>query len=330
IAPALAAGNTVVLKPAEHTPVTALELGRLVERAGFPPGVVNIVPGFGETAGDALVRHPDVDKIAFTGETVTGQTIARNAADTLKHVSFELGGKSPNIVFDDYDLDDAVTAAMAGVFVASGQTCVAGSRLFLHERIHDAFLERLVERAGRVRVGDPLRRETQMGSQACEQQWNKIRELVRSGVEQGAEVLTGGRPPEDPALASGFFFTPTVFSNVETDMRIAQEEIFGPVVSAFKFSDEDELVERANAVKYGLAGGVWTRDIKRALRVARRIRAGTIWINCYRKVHWAVPFGGYKMSGYGRENGQEVLDLYTQTKTVWVDLTEAQPNPYAD
>ncbi len=330
IAPALAAGNTVVLKPAEHTPVTALELGRLVEEAGFPPGVVNIVPGFGETAGDALVRHPDVDKIAFTGETTTGQIIARNAADTLKHVSFELGGKSPNIVFDDYELDDAVTAAMAGVFVAAGQTCVAGSRLFLNEKIHDAFLEKLVSRASKVRVGDPLKQETQMGSQTCEQQWNKIRELVQSGVEEGAEILTGGKPPEDPALSSGFFFTPTVFSHVSTDMRIAQEEIFGPVVSTFKFSDEDELVEKANAVKHGLAGGVWTRDIKRAFRVSRRIRAGTIWVNCYRKIHWAVPFGGYKMSGYGRENGQEVMDLYTQTKTVWMDLTESQPNPYAN
>lgn len=329
IAPALAAGNTVVLKPAEHTSVTALELGRLVEEAGFPPGVVNVVPGFGETAGEALVRHPDVDKIAFTGETSTGQVIARNAADTLKHVSFELGGKSPNIVFDDTDLDDAVTAAMGGVFVASGQTCVAGSRLFLHEKIHDAFLEKLVSRASKIRVGDPLKKETLMGSQTCEQQWNKVRELVQSGVAEGAEVLTGGKPPEDPALSSGFFFTPTVFSRVSHDMRIACEEIFGPVVSTFRFSDEDELVERVNAVKYGLAGGVWTRDLKRALRVSRRIKAGTIWINCYRKVHWAVPFGGYKMSGYGRENGQEVIDLYTQTKTVWMDLTESQANPYA-
>ncbi len=329
IAPALAAGNTVVLKPAEHTPVTALELGRLVEEAGFPPGTVNIVPGFGETAGDALVRHPDVDKIAFTGETATGQIIAKNAADTLKHVSFELGGKSPNIVFDDYDLEDAVSAAMGGVFVAAGQTCVAGSRLFLHEKVHDEFLERLVSRAGKVRVGDPLKQETQMGSQTCEQQWNKIQELVQSGVNEGAEILVGGTPPEDPGLSDGFFFTPTVFSGVEEGMRIAQEEIFGPVISTFKFSDEDELVERANAVKYGLGGGVWTRDLKRAIRVSRRIKAGTIWINCYRKIHWAVPFGGYKMSGYGRENGKEVLDLYTQTKTIWMDLTENQVNPYA-
>lgn len=330
IAPALAAGNTVVLKPAEHTPVTALELGRLIEEAGFPAGTVNIVPGFGETAGDALVRHPDVDKIAFTGETTTGQIIAKNAADTLKHVSFELGGKSPNIVFDDYDLEDAVSAAMGGVFVAAGQTCVAGSRLFLHEKIHDEFLERLVSRTRKVRVGDPLQQETQMGAQTCEQQWNKIQELVQSGVNEGAEILVGGIPPEGQGLSEGFFFTPTVFSGVEHDMRIAQEEIFGPVISTFKFSDEDELVERANAVKYGLGGGVWTRDLKRAIRVSRRIKAGTVWINCYRKIHWAVPFGGYKMSGYGRENGQEVMDLYTQTKTIWMDLTEHQANPYAN
>lgn len=330
LAPALAAGNTVVLKPAEHTPVTALELGRLIEEAGFPPGVVNIVPGWGETAGAALVRHAGVDKIAFTGETATGQVIAREAAGTLKHVSFELGGKSPNIVFDDFRLEEAVAGAMAGVFVAAGQTCVAGSRLFLHEKIHDAFLERLVERARKVRVGDPLRRETQMGSQTCEQQWRKIEELVRSGLEEGAEVLTGGKRPEDPSLADGFFYTPTVFAGATPRMRVAQEEIFGPVITAFKFSDEDELVEKANGVKYGLAGGIWTRDIKRAHRMARRLKAGTIWINCYRKVHWAVPFGGYKMSGYGRENGLEVMDLYTQTKAVWVDLSETHPDPYAD
>ena len=329
LAPALAAGNTVVLKPAEQTPVTALEFAKLVERAGFPPGVVNVVTGFGETAGAALVRHPEVDKIAFTGETVTGQIIAREAAATLKHVSFELGGKSPHIVFADADMDNALIGAASGVFVAAGQTCVAGSRLFVQRRVYDEFLTKLSERAKRIRVGDPLLRETQMGSQTSEEQVRKIMSYVDIGKEEGATLLAGGGPPEDPALSGGYFFTPTVFGDVENGMRIAQEEIFGPVIAAGVFDDEDELIAKANGVRYGLAGGVWTQDIKRAHRVARRIKAGTVWVNCYRRLHWASPFGGYKMSGYGRENGLEVMSLYTQVKSVWVDLAEKTPDPYA-
>ena len=329
LAPALAAGNTVVLKPAEQTPVTALEFAKLVERAGFPPGVVNVVTGFGETAGAALVRHPEVDKIAFTGETVTGQIIAREAAATLKHVSFELGGKSPHIVFADADMDNALIGAASGVFVAAGQTCVAGSRLFVQRRVYDEFLTKLSERAKRIRVGDPLLRETQMGSQTSEEQVRKIMSYVDIGKEEGATLLAGGGPPEDPALSGGYFFTPTVFGDVENGMRIAQEEIFGPVIAAGVFDDEDELIAKANGVRYGLAGGVWTQDIKRAHRVARRIKAGTVWVNCYRRLHWASPFGGYKMSGYGRENGLEVMSLYTQVKSVWVDLEEKTPDPYA-
>ena len=329
LAPALAAGNTVVLKPAEQTPVTALEFAKLVERAGFPPGVVNVVTGFGETAGAALVKHPEVDKIAFTGETVTGQIIAREAAATLKHVSFELGGKSPHIVFADADMDNALIGAASGVFVAAGQTCVAGSRLFVQRRIYDEFLTKLSERAKRIRVGDPLLRETQMGSQTSEEQVQKIMSYVDIGKAEGATLLAGGGPPEDPALSGGYFFTPTVFGDVENGMRIAQEEIFGPVIAAGVFDDEDELIAKANGVRYGLAGGVWTQDIRRAHRVARRIKAGTVWVNCYRRLHWASPFGGYKMSGYGRENGLEVMSLYTQVKSVWVDLAEKTPDPYA-
>ena len=262
LAPALAAGNTVVLKPAEQTPVTALEFAKLVERAGFPPGVVNVVTGFGETAGAALVKHPEVDKIAFTGETVTGQIIAREAAATLKHVSFELGGKSPHIVFADADMDNALIGAASGVFVAAGQTCVAGSRLFVQRRIYDEFLTKLSERAKRIRVGDPLLRETQMGSQTSEEQVQKIMSYVDIGKAEGATLLAGGGPPEDPALSGGYFFTPTVFGDVENGMRIAQEEIFGPVIAAGVFDDEDELIAKANGVRYGLAGGVWTQDIR--------------------------------------------------------------------
>jgi acyl-CoA reductase-like NAD-dependent aldehyde dehydrogenase len=329
LAPALAAGNTVVLKPAEQTPVTALEFCKLVEKAGFPPGVVNVVTGFGETAGAALVRHPEVNKIAFTGETVTGQIIAREAAATLKHVSFELGGKSPQIVFADADMENALVGAASGVFVAAGQTCVAGSRLFVERAAYDEFLTKLSDRARRIRVGDPLRRETQMGSQTSLEQLRKIESYVEIGRKEGARLLAGGARPQDPDLSSGYFFTPTVFADVDNKMRIAQEEIFGPVVVAAPFEDEDELIARANDVKYGLAAGVWTRDIKRAHRVARKLQAGTVWVNCYRRIHWASPFGGYKMSGYGRENGLEVMRLYTQVKSVWVDLAEQLPDPYA-
>ena len=329
LAPALAAGNTVVLKPAEQTPITALEFGKLIEKAGFPPGVVNIVTGYGETAGAALVRHPEVDKIAFTGETVTGQVIAREAASTLKHVSFELGGKSPHIVFADANMENALIGAASGVFVAAGQTCVAGSRLFVEKPVYDEFLTRLSDRARRIRVGDPLKHETQMGSQTSREQLSKIESYVDLGKQEGARLLAGGVRPEDPTLASGYFFTPTVFADVDNQMRIAQEEIFGPVVVAAAFEDEEELIQRANDVKYGLAAGVWTSDIKRAHRVASRVRAGTIWVNCYRRIHWASPFGGYKMSGYGRENGLEVMHLYTQVKSVWVDLAEQTPDPYA-
>lgn len=328
LAPALAAGNTVVLKPAEQTSVTALELARLIEEAGFPPGVVNIVPGYGEMAGAALVKHPGVDKIAFTGETVTGQYISQEATVNLKRVTCELGGKSPNIVFEDADIENAVRGAIAGVFVAAGQTCVAGSRLFLHEKIYNLFLERLLEKTRVIRVGDPLDPKTHIGSLVSREQWERVRGYVEIGKKEGARILYGGQPPEDPALARGSFFLPTVFTDVHNRMRIAQEEIFGPVVCVLPFREEEEVIAAANDVKYGLAGGVWTQDIKRAHRIVDRIKAGTVWINNYRRVHFASPFGGYKLSGYGRENGFEVLREYTQVKNVWVDLSPELPDPY--
>ncbi len=328
LAPALAAGNTVVLKPSENTPVSILEFAHLIRESGIPPGVVNIVPGFGSEAGKALAQHPLVDKVAFTGGTETGKLIAHYAADGAKRVSLELGGKSPNIIFDDYDVEEAVAGAMSGIFVAAGQTCVAGSRLFVHEKIYDEFLDLLVERARKIRVGNPLDPATQMGAQTCQTQLDKIKELVQSGIDQGASLMTGGKPPENAEFASGYFFLPTVFSELKMEMRIAREEIFGPVVSVFRFSEEEEVIEKANDVKYSLAAGLWTRDIKRALRVSRRLKAGSVWINCYRKINWAVPFGGFKMSGYGRENGQEALDLYTQTKAVWIDISEDYIDPY--
>lgn len=329
LAPALAAGCTVVLKPAEQTPVTALEFCKLIVQAGFPPGVVNVVTGFGETAGSAISKHPDIDKVAFTGETSTGQIIAREAAANLKHVSFELGGKSPHIVFADANLENATIGACTGVFVAAGQTCVAGSRLFVQDKIYDTFLDRVASKASQIRVGNPLEPSTQMGSQTSREQLDKIERYVEIGKQEGARVIAGGKRPDAPSLSGGYFFTPTLFRDVRNDMRIAQEEIFGPVTAAIPFHDEDELVAMANSTRYGLAGGLWTQDIGKAHRLARRIRAGTVWINTYRRIHWMSPFGGYKMSGYGRENGLEVMHLYTQLKSVWVDLTEKQPDPYS-
>lgn len=327
LGPALAAGNTLVLKPAEQTPVTALELAKLIQRAEFPPGVVNVVPGYGEGAGAALVRHPGVDKIAFTGETTTGQAICREMTGNLKRLTCELGGKSPNIVFDDAEMENALRGAMAGVFVAAGQTCVAGSRLLLHERIADEFVARLLERVQRIRVGDPLDPQTHIGSLVSREQQRKVEDYVRIGKEEGAELLCGG-PPRGEAFARGCFFLPTVFARVRNSMRIAQEEIFGPVVCVLTFREEEEAVELANDVKYGLAAGVWTGNVKRAHRIAGRIRAGTVWVNNYRRIHFASPFGGYKLSGFGRENGLEVIREYTQVKSVWVDLGAEIPDPF--
>jgi betaine-aldehyde dehydrogenase len=322
LAPALAAGNTVVLKPAEQTPVGAMELGKLIQEAGFPEGVVNIVPGYGETAGAALAAHKGIDKIAFTGSTEVGKLIAKTAADNLTKVSLELGGKAPNIVFADSDLDQAVAGAMMGIFYNQGQVCCAGSRLFVEESVKEEFVGRLSERSKRIVVGDPADKATQMGPQVSEEQLNRIKGYVDIAREEGATVVAGGAPPQlEGSLQRGYFFTPTIFDEVKNTMRVAQEEIFGPVVSVITFKDEDDLLRQANDTIYGLSAGIWTRDITRAHRFAREIKAGVVWINTFNMFNAASPFGGYKQSGYGREMGRHALDLYTQVKSVWVDLS---------
>jgi len=322
LAPALAAGNTVVLKPAEQTPAGAMELAKLIQEAGFPEGVVNIVPGYGETAGAALAAHPGIDKIAFTGSTEVGKLIAKAAADNLTKVSLELGGKAPNIVFADSDLEQAVAGAMMGIFYNQGQVCCAGSRLFVEESVKDNFLSKLSDRAAKINVGDPMNKATQMGPQVSEEQLNRIKGYVDIARAEGATVVTGGESPRlDAAFQKGYFFTPTIFSEVKNSMRVAREEIFGPVVSVITFKDEDDLIKQANDTIYGLSAGIWTRDVTRAHRFAKEIKAGVIWINTFNMFNAASPFGGYKQSGYGREMGRHALELYTQVKSVWVDLS---------
>ncbi len=322
LAPALAAGNTVVLKPAEQTPVGAMELASLIQEAGFPEGVVNIVPGYGETAGAALASHPGIDKVAFTGSTEVGKIIAKTAADNLTKVSLELGGKAPNIVFADADMEQAVNGAMMGIFFNQGQVCCAGSRLFIDAKVKDEFLDRFKERAGRVKVGDPMDTNTQMGPQVSEEQLNRIKGYVDIAKEEGAQVLTGGCPPQlEGDFQKGYFFQPTIFGDVKNSMRVAQEEIFGPVVSIITFENEDDLIRQANEVVYGLSAGIWTKDITRAHRFAKAVRAGVVWINTYNMFNAASPFGGYKQSGYGREMGKHALEMYTHVKSVWVDLS---------
>ncbi len=322
MAPALAAGNTVVLKPAEQTPVTALELAKLSQEAGFPEGVVNIVPGFGETAGAALASHPAVDKIAFTGSTEVGKLIAKAAAENLTKVSLELGGKAPNVVFADADLEQAVNGAMMGIFYGQGQVCCAGSRLFLEEKVRDEFLARFKEKAEKITVGDPMEKTTLMGPLVSEEQLSKVKSYSSLAREEGATVLTGGEQPElEGALVNGYFFKPTIFSDVDNRMRVAQEEIFGPVSCAITFKDWDDLIRQANETIYGLSAGIWTRDITRAHRFAREVKAGVVWINTFNMFSPASPFGGYKQSGYGRELGKHALEMYTQVKSVWVDLS---------
>ncbi len=322
LAPALAAGNTVVLKPAEQTPVGAMELASLIQEAGFPDGVVNVVPGYGETAGAALASHPDIDKVAFTGSTEVGKIIARAAADNLTKVSLELGGKAPNIVFADADIEQAVSGAMMGIYFNQGQVCCAGSRLFLDARVKDEFLELFKEKSSHVRVGDPMDKNTQMGPQVSEEQLNRIKSYVDIAKGEGAQVLTGGCPPQlEGDFQKGYFFQPTIFGDVTNSMRVAQEEIFGPVVSVITFEDEDDLIKQANEIVYGLSAGIWTKDITRAHRFAKAVKAGTVWINTYNMFNAASPFGGYKQSGYGREMGKHALEMYTQVKSVWVDLS---------
>jgi acyl-CoA reductase-like NAD-dependent aldehyde dehydrogenase len=311
-----------VLKPAEQTPVGAMELAKLIQEAGFPEGVVNVVPGYGETAGAALASHPDIDKVAFTGSTEVGRLIAKAAAENLTKVSLELGGKAPNIVFADSNLDHAVAGAMMGIFYNQGQVCCAGSRLFVEESVKDEFLAKLTERADRIAVGDPMDKATQMGPQVSEEQLNRIKVYVDIARGEGAAVVAGGTSPElEAPFQKGYFFRPTIFADVNNKMRVAQEEIFGPVVSVISFKDEDDLIKQANDTIYGLSAGIWTQDITRAHRFAREIKAGVVWINTYNMFNAASPFGGYKQSGYGREMGRHALELYTHVKSVWVDLS---------
>lgn len=316
LGPALATGCTVVLKPAEQTPLTALKLGELIVEAGFPKGVVNIVPGFGPTAGAALAGHPGVDKVAFTGSTEVGREIQRTAAGNLKRVSLELGGKAPNIILADADVDAAVAGAMRGIFFNQGEVCCAGSRLFVEDKIRDTFLSKLKAKAEKLVVGDPLDPKTEMGAQVSEEQFKKILGHIEKGKAEGATVLTGGAAAKD----KGYFIKPTVFDNVTNTMSIAREEIFGPVTCAISFKDVDDLTHQANDTIYGLSAGIWTRDIGKAHRLARQIKAGTVWVNCYNCFDAASPFGGFKQSGFGRELGKYALDLYTQVKSVWVSL----------
>ena len=328
LAPALAAGCTVVVKPAEQTPASTLEFARLFEEAGFPPGVVNVITGFGEGTGRPLVRHPGVDKVAFTGSTQTGIGVMKDAADHLAKVSLELGGKSPNIVFDDADLEATNNGVISGIFAATGQTCIAGSRLFVHERAHDELVERLSEKARAIKLGNPLEMETEMGPVAFKEQLDKVQGYIEVGQEEGAELVFGGKRPQTEELKDGYFIEPTIFSQVNNDMRVAREEIFGPVLSVIPFESKDDLIRQANDTRYGLAAGIWTRDIQKAHRVAHALRAGTVWVNSYRTLSFNTPFGGYKMSGMGRENGLESLKDYTQVKSVWVELSGQTRDPF--
>jgi acyl-CoA reductase-like NAD-dependent aldehyde dehydrogenase len=320
IAPALAAGNVVVLKPASLTPLTALRFAELTQEAGLPEGVFNVVPGPGGKAGMALVRHPGVDKVAFTGSTEVGKGIMREAAESLKRVSLELGGKSPNIVLADADLEAALRGALTGIFYNKGEVCAAGSRLLVEQRIHDEFVGKLVERAKGLKVGDPMDKSTRMGPVVSAQQLESVLGYVEAGRRDGATVAAGGERAR-VGEGRGYFVQPTVFTGVTNAMRIAREEIFGPVLSVIPFKDVDDAVAQGNETFYGLAAAVWTRDVGKALRVSRALRAGTVWVNAYNLFDAALPFGGFKESGFGRELGQAGLDLYTEVKSVWVDLS---------
>jgi aldehyde dehydrogenase (NAD+) len=318
IGPALATGCTVVLKPAEEAPLTPLRLGELCLEAGVPPGVVNVVPGFGETAGAALAAHHGVDKVAFTGSHVTGQKIVQASAGNLKRVSLELGGKSPDVVFADADLDAAVPGAAMAVFANSGQICSAGTRLFVERKIYAEFSERVAAFGRSLRVGDGRDAATQVGPLVSAEQLDRVTGYLAIGRQEGARPIAGGERLTDGALAKGFFVPPTVFADVRDDMRIAQEEIFGPVISAIPFDDIEDVMVRANATPFGLGSGLWTRDVSKAHRLARAIRAGSVWINCYQAMDPAVPFGGYKLSGYGREGGKQHVEEYLNVKAVWI------------
>ena len=329
LAPALAAGNSVVVKPAEVTPLLALELGRICLEAGVPKGVVSVLPGKGSVIGDALLKHPLVKKVSFTGGTTTGKHIARIAAEKLMPVTLELGGKSPTIVFDDADLDHAVNGVLFGIFSSSGESCIAGSRLFVHRSIREKFLDLLVEKTRQLRVGDPSDVNTQMGPLITREHRESIERYVELGLEEGARVLTGGERPKGSGYDKGWFYRPTVLDGLKNSTRIAQEEIFGPVLITLPFDDEEQLIREANDTVFGLAAGIWTRDYKRAWRIARRIEAGTVWINTYKLFSISTPFSGSKQSGIGVEKGRLGIQQYQQQKSLYWGLNQ-KPLPWAD
>ncbi|TKR54705.1 aldehyde dehydrogenase [Allopusillimonas ginsengisoli] len=328
LAPALAAGCTVVVKPSEFTSASTLEFAALFEKAGFPPGVFNVVTGFGAEVGTAFVEHPLVAKISFTGSDATGRIINEKAARLLKHTSMELGGKSPNVVFEDADLEQAVFGAISGIFAATGQTCIAGSRLLVQRSIHDEFVKRLLEVASSARMGDPMSADTQVGPVTTPPQFKKVLDYIEVAQQEGATAVLGGKKGTAPECGNGWFVEPTIFTGVRNDMRIAQEEVFGPVLSIISFEDEADALRIANDVRFGLAAAVWTTDIGRAIRMSEKLQAGTVWVNTYRAVSFMVPFGGYKDSGLGRENGIEAVKAFLQTKSVWINTGAVASNPF--
>lgn len=328
LAPALATGNTFVLKPSEYTSASAFEFAKLVEQAGFPPGVFNVVSGTGIEVGDTLTSHPLVAKVAFTGGTETGKHIYQQAASTIKKISLELGGKSPNIVFADADLDNAAKGVISGIFAATGQTCIAGSRLLVEKSVHDTLLEKVVAIAKTAKMGNPLSYDTQVGPVTSKAQYEKILSYLEVAKSEGVKCVLGGHKATKPECGDGWFIEPTIYTNVKNSMRIAQEEIFGPVLCVIPFENEEEAIEIANNVIYGLAAGLWTQNMARAFKLSKRLQAGTVWVNTYRSLSYMSPFGGYKQSGIGRESGQEAIYQYLQPKCVWISTANDVPNPF--